>query len=76
MLLRAAAEHGIDLGASWMIGDKAADVEAGSRAGCTPLLVLTGYGAQESRRIDPQVRRFADLPAAAEFILASTPVEI
>src|SRR6266571_7924025 len=34
MLLRAAAEHGIELGGSWMIGDILHDVEAGSRAGC------------------------------------------
>ena len=34
MLLRAAEEHGIDLAASWMIGDAPSDIEAGRRAGC------------------------------------------
>lgn len=34
MLLQAAAEHGLDLGASWMVGDSKKDVEAGSAAGC------------------------------------------
>lgn len=34
MLLTAAREHGIDLAASWMIGDSDIDIEAGRRAGC------------------------------------------
>ncbi len=34
MLLRAAAELGIDLRRSFMVGDKPSDVEAGRRAGC------------------------------------------
>ncbi|MFH9751044.1 galactose-1-phosphate uridylyltransferase [Streptomyces griseus] len=39
MLLTAAAELGIDLGRSWMIGDARSDVLAGEAAGCTSLLV-------------------------------------
>lgn len=42
--LRAAGELGLDLGASFMIGDKAVDVRFGLAIGATPLLVLTGYG--------------------------------
>jgi D,D-heptose 1,7-bisphosphate phosphatase len=34
MLLKAAAEMDIDLSKSWMVGDKARDVEAGLRASC------------------------------------------
>lgn len=34
MLLQAAAEHGIDLAASWMIGDSDIDIQAGQAAGC------------------------------------------
>jgi D-glycero-D-manno-heptose 1,7-bisphosphate phosphatase len=45
MLLRAAAEHGIDLAQSFMVGDKAADVECGQRAGTRTILVRTGYGS-------------------------------
>jgi D-glycero-D-manno-heptose 1,7-bisphosphate phosphatase len=33
MLIRAAAEMHLDLGASWLIGDKQSDIEAGLRAG-------------------------------------------
>lgn len=34
MLLDAAREHGIELAASWMVGDSDADIEAGKSAGC------------------------------------------
>jgi D-glycero-D-manno-heptose 1,7-bisphosphate phosphatase len=47
MLERARDEMGIDLPASYMIGDTAKDVGAGHRAGTTNVLVLTGYGKGE-----------------------------
>ena len=37
MLLRASAEMGIDLGRSFLVGDKSGDTEAGRRAGCTTI---------------------------------------
>lgn len=46
MLVRAAEEHDLDLSRSWMVGDKALDIEAGRRAGCKVALVRTGYGHQ------------------------------
>ncbi len=42
LLLAAAAEHGIDAGRSWMVGDILDDVEAGRRAGCRTLLIDNG----------------------------------
>ncbi|MDB5313708.1 MAG: gmhB 3 [Gemmataceae bacterium] len=45
MLLRAAADLGLDLGRSWMVGDRASDLEAGAAAGTRTILVRTGYGA-------------------------------
>jgi D-glycero-D-manno-heptose 1,7-bisphosphate phosphatase len=39
LLLRAAAENDIDLGASYFVGDALVDVEAGRRAGCKTILV-------------------------------------
>jgi histidinol-phosphate phosphatase family protein len=42
MLLRAAREHGIDLVASVMIGDKPSDVEAGRAAGVRAAILFTG----------------------------------
>ena len=48
MLLRAAERLGIDLAKSWVVGDRARDLEAGRAAGCAGgLHVLTGYGAAE-----------------------------
>lgn len=47
MIFKAAAEHGIDLEKSVMLGDKYSDLEAGWRAGCRSGLLLTGYGRGE-----------------------------
>lgn len=70
MLQQAAAELAIDLASSWMVGDKVADIEAGIAAGCTPILVLTGYGAAEAVAVDPTVTVCADLYEAANQIVA------
>jgi D-glycero-D-manno-heptose 1,7-bisphosphate phosphatase len=43
MLLDAASRFGIDLFQSYMVGDRWRDVEAGRRAGCTPILIECGY---------------------------------
>jgi D-glycero-D-manno-heptose 1,7-bisphosphate phosphatase len=70
MLLRAAEEHGIDLGNSWFIGDILDDVEAGHRAGCRTILLDNGHetewraGAQRT-----PAARAADLHEAAQHIL-------
>jgi D-glycero-D-manno-heptose 1,7-bisphosphate phosphatase len=47
LLTRAAAELGIDLRASVMVGDRLSDVAAGQLAGTAGVLVLTGYGRGE-----------------------------
>jgi D-sedoheptulose 7-phosphate isomerase len=41
MLRRAARKHGVNLSASWMVGDIEADIEAGRRAGARTVLVGT-----------------------------------
>jgi D-glycero-D-manno-heptose 1,7-bisphosphate phosphatase len=52
MLLEAATEFGIDLAGSYLIGDKSADIECGSRAGVSTILVRTGYGTAQVCRPD------------------------
>ncbi len=47
MLLRAREKFDLDLGRSFVIGDRCVDMEAGRSAGCTTGLVLTGYGTGE-----------------------------
>lgn len=69
LLLQAAEELHIDLQQSFMVGDKDADLEAGRRAGCTPFLVLTGYGTETAHNIDPSIRRFPSLVEVVDFIL-------
>jgi D-glycero-D-manno-heptose 1,7-bisphosphate phosphatase len=51
MLLQAASALALDLKSSWLIGDKADDIEAAKRAGIAgALLVATGYGRAERQR--------------------------
>ncbi len=75
LLQRAAREHGIDLGRSYMVGDRYSDVATGVAAGCRTVLVLTGYGRGDHEYIGPRhpcrpdfVAQ--DLAAAVEWILA------
>lgn len=44
MLVAAAWEHDLDLSRSFMVGDKATDVDLGHNAGCQAILVQTGFG--------------------------------
>jgi D-glycero-D-manno-heptose 1,7-bisphosphate phosphatase len=45
MLQQAARELDIDLSRSWVIGDKASDINLASATGARSALVLTGYGS-------------------------------
>ena len=67
MLLRAAAELGIDLAQSWMVGDRWRDIDCGSRAGCRTVFIDWGY--DEELRAQPDFR-VANLAEAAAVILA------
>ncbi len=70
LLEQAAAELGIDLRGSYMIGDKVSDVEAGMAAGCRSFLVGTGYGGAAAVDVPDRVEFFPDLPAAARAIVS------
>jgi histidinol-phosphate phosphatase family protein len=48
MVLQAARDFAIDLPRSYFIGDKSADIECGRRAGARTILVMTGYGPQQT----------------------------
>ncbi len=50
MFLDAARTHGLDLAASYSIGDRWHDVQAAQRAGATAVMVRTGYGSTELER--------------------------
>lgn len=52
MLLKAQKEFNIDLQNSFVIGDKLSDIDAGAKAGCKTILVLTGKGKIEKKKIN------------------------
>lgn len=76
MFEQAAGELDLDLGRSWMVGDKPLDVAAGLAAGCRSILVTTGYGAAQRARIAPGVPVVDDLGAAAALILQSKALDV
>lgn len=70
LLLRAAGEHGLDLERSYLVGDKACDIECGRALGMQTILVETGLPEE---RPGPAVTRpdcvASDLGAAVAWIL-------
>jgi len=52
MILKAREKHNIDLQSSYMVGDTLNDIKTGINAKCKTVLVLTGYGAEEEKKID------------------------
>ncbi len=78
LLLQAARELGLDLAASWLIGDRLLDIETAQAAGAGSVLVLTGYGRGELDYVLPTsaVRPdhvADDLLAAVRWVLAQIP---
>src|SRR5208282_4325915 len=71
MLLEAARKHNIDLTASFMIGDRWRDIEAGYNAGCKTILIDYGYSERPPDRV-PDLR-VGSLREAADWIIRSTP---
>ncbi|MEX1118638.1 MAG: HAD family hydrolase [Terrimicrobiaceae bacterium] len=48
MLEEACRDHRIDPERSWLVGDKTSDISCGQNFGCRTILVLTGYGNQQT----------------------------
>ena len=70
LMVQAAAEHGIELGASFMIGDRWRDVEAGQRAGCRTVWIDYGYAERGPEK--PADARVGSLGEAVAWILEGT----
>jgi len=68
LVYQAAKERGLDLGASWVVGDKPADVELARRAGCRAALVRTGYGAETEAQL---LEEGAHVDVVADDVLAA-----
>ncbi|PIW26377.1 MAG: hypothetical protein COW30_15000 [Rhodospirillales bacterium CG15_BIG_FIL_POST_REV_8_21_14_020_66_15] len=69
MILDAARELGIDLGSSYMVGDRWSDIEAGRAAGCRTVFIDRQYDEQRPDDADFDVRSIAE---AASVICAAT----
>jgi D-glycero-D-manno-heptose 1,7-bisphosphate phosphatase len=70
LLLEAADIYDINLAASFMVGDRWRDVEAGRRAGCRTIFIDLGYSEP---RPDPEADFVAsDFPQAVDWILSQT----
>ena len=71
MLLEAARKHNIDLSASFMVGDRWRDIDAGYNAGCKTILIDYGY-SERAPDHEPDLR-VSSLREAADWIIRSTP---
>jgi D-glycero-D-manno-heptose 1,7-bisphosphate phosphatase len=68
LLVDAAQRFRVDLPASFMVGDRWRDVEAGRQAGCTTILLARSYSEASRSRPDYQAD---DLAEATDIILSS-----
>lgn len=66
MLTRAAEELGLDLAASFVVGDRWHDLQAGARVGARGVLVRTGYGRTEEASPKPGLEPAAIVDNVAE----------
>lgn len=66
---QAARELGLDVTASWYVGDKLSDVLPAEALGGRGILVRTGYGRDEEPGLPPGAVAAADLAAAARHVL-------
>jgi D-glycero-D-manno-heptose 1,7-bisphosphate phosphatase len=71
MLERARDELGIDLAKSYLVGDATTDILAGLRAGCTTILVQTGYAGTDGKEDVKPNHTVDDLAAAVDLIVSA-----
>lgn len=73
MLLDAASEWNVDLGRSFMVGDRWRDIAAGAAAGCATFFI--DYGYAEQRPVNPGVV-VRSLEEASSHILRETNLKV
>ena len=73
MLESARDELGVDLAKSFLVGDATTDILAGNRAGCTTILVQTGFAGKDGKTDTASLAEpdyvAVDLSAAVDLIL-------
>lgn len=70
MIYEAERDLDIDLDHSWLVGDKASDIQAGLAAGVRSILVLTGYGNADRALLGSDNICVADIAAASRYIIS------
>ena len=70
MLMDAAATYGLDLSASYLVGDRWRDIDAGHAAGCTTVWIDRGY--DEKGPTEPPAIQVQSLGEAVAWILKRT----
>ena len=68
MLLDASERYGLDLSKSFMVGDRASDIEAGKNAGCRTIFINRHYA--EPRPSNPEATVYS-LQKAVNYILSN-----
>jgi D-sedoheptulose 7-phosphate isomerase len=71
LMKRAAQQYGIDLGQSFLIGDRWRDIDAGANAGCKTIWIDRGYRERPPASVPDA--RVASLSEAVDWILKTTP---
>jgi D-sedoheptulose 7-phosphate isomerase len=71
LIKQAARQHGIDLGQSFLIGDRWRDIDAGASAGCKTIWIDRGY--RDRPPASAPDARVASLSEAVDWILKTTP---
>lgn len=70
LIYEARQSFDIDLGRSWLVGDKASDIQAGLAAGVKSILVLTGYGNNDRALLGDDDVCVTDIVAASRYIIS------
>ncbi len=70
LIERACEDFDIDLAASWVIGDRPADMQLASHIGCSAVYVLTGQGAKRRAELPSGIPIAENLREASALILA------
>jgi D-glycero-D-manno-heptose 1,7-bisphosphate phosphatase len=75
MLEKARDDLDIDLAKSVVVGDATTDILAGIRAGCSTILVETGFGGKDGKAVTEPDATVVDISAAVDLILSSADSE-
>jgi len=70
MISKAVEEYNVDIGSSWFIGDRTADIQTGNNAGMKTILVRTGQAGKDGKfEVNPDYI-FDNVEDAVDFILS------